>query len=264
VGRFSNLEYDGHDPLREARPAFVQETRDEGYYLEAADGEYRAARFDRALRYYSRALEYNANVHAAWVGQVQMLIELGEFVEAKLWADKALEVHRDHPEILSAKAVAWARLGDTRRAVALSDAALSQRGATPTVWLARGEALLADGQANDEHCLEKAAAEALQNWFMQLRIARVLQAYRRFARAMSWVTKALKQEPGAPFVHHTLGDCQDALGFGTSAARSYRRALALDGAFSLSRAALDRLEGRGLLGRVWCAVAGAFRWGVEA
>ena len=32
-----------------------------------------------------------ARLTAAWTGQVRMLIELGEFREAKLWADKALE-----------------------------------------------------------------------------------------------------------------------------------------------------------------------------
>ena len=254
MGRFSNLEFDGSKgPLRE-EPAAAGEVRDEVHYLKLADGEFRRARFDKALRYYSRALEFNANVVPAWVGQAQMLIELGEFKEARLWADKALEIHRDNADVLSAKAVAVAREGDAQKAIEFTDAALAQRGSTPYLWLARGEALMAARQTNDDHCLEKAAAEAKQEWFMQLRIARVYYAYRQFAKAMDWISKAVKQEPGAPFALHVMGDCQLALGFDSSAEHSYRQALSLDRDFDLSRVALDDLKGRGFLDQLWRTV----------
>ncbi|HUR38806.1 MAG TPA: tetratricopeptide repeat protein [Planctomycetota bacterium] len=258
MGRFSNLEFDGNNPLRE-EPQLPGELRDDAYYLKAADQDYRAARFDRALRYYSRALEYNANVQAAWVGQVQMLIELGEYKEAKLWADKALELHRDSADLLSVKSVAWARQGDPQKAIEFSDAALGQRGPTPLMWLARGEALMAGRQANDDHCMEKAASESKQDWFMQLRIGRVYFAYRRFAQAMTWVSKAVKQEPAAPFALHVLGDCQLALGFASSSEHSYRQAISIDRDFSLSQSSLAALEKRGILGRVWSDIRGFLR-----
>ena len=60
----------------------------------------------------------------AWVGQVQMLVELGELHEADLWADKALELFRDNGELPSAKAVARARLGRAADALQCSDAGL--------------------------------------------------------------------------------------------------------------------------------------------
>jgi len=258
MGRFSNLEFDGREPLRE-EPRQTGEIRDDSYYLKSADQEFRLANYDRALRYYSRALEYNANVQAAWVGQVQMLTELGEYKEAKLWADKALELHRDSAELLSVKSVVWARQGDPQKAIEFSDAALGQRGLSPLVWLARGEALMAARQANDEHCLEKAASESKQDWFIQLRIARVFYAYRQFAQAMTWISKAVKQEPGAPFALHVLGDCQLALGFASSAEHSYRQALSIRRDFPLSQAALDALEGRGFLGRLWTGVRALLR-----
>ncbi len=247
MGRFSNLEFDGQkEPLRE-EPAAAGELRDELHYLKLADTEFRRARFDKALRYYSRALEFNANVVAAWVGQAQMLVELGEFKEARLWCDKALEVHRDNPDVLSCKSIAVARQGDVDKALEFTDAALAQRGTSPLVWLARGEALLAARQSNGDHCLEKASSESKHGWFMQLRIARVYYAYRNYAQAMSWATKALKQEPAAPFVLHVTGDCQLALGFDSSAAHSYQQALSLDRDFDLSRIALDGLKNRGPL-----------------
>ena len=259
MGRFSNLEFEGQDPLREERGGFGQELRDEAYFLRLGDQDYRSARFDRALRHYSRALEQNANLQAAWVGQVLMLVEMAEYKEARLWADKALEVHRDAPEVLSAKAVAWARSGDAQKAVEFSDAAVAQRGPTALVWLARGEALMAGRSANDDHCMEKAAAESRQDWFMQLRIARICYSYRRFAQAMTWISKVVKQEPGAPFALHVLGDCQLALGFHSSAWSSYRRALSLDPNFGSSRAALDSLKDRSFLGELWGGVVGLLR-----
>jgi tetratricopeptide (TPR) repeat protein len=258
VGRFSNLEFDGHDPLRE-EAASTGEIRDEHYFLRQADQEFRRARFDKALRFYSRSLEYNANLHAAWVGQVQMLVEMGEYKEAKLWADKALELHRDSADILSAKVLACARTGETQKAIEFSDAAIAQRGTTPFVWLARGEALMAARQANDEYCLEKAASESKQDWFVQLRISRIFYSHRQFARAMTWIQKATLQEPGAPYVLHVLGDCQRALGFGSSAKSSYRQALAVDPDFALSRVALEDLEKEGFAGWLFNLVAGVFR-----
>ena len=259
MGRFSNLEFDGKEPLRE-EPAATGELRDEIYYLKLADQEYRRARFSKALRYYSRALESNANVVAAWVGQAQMLVEMGEFKEARLWCDKALELHRDNADVLSAKAVAVARQGDPGKAIEFTDAALAQRGTTPYVWLARGEALLAARQSNDDHCFEKASSESKHDWFMQLRIARVYYAYRSFAQAMAWVSKAVTQEPGAPFALHVMGDCQLALGFSSSAAHSYKQALSLDKDFDQSRVALDGLEGQGFLDQLWVGIRGLFRW----
>lgn len=258
MGRFSNLEFDGQSPIRE-EPQLPGEVRDEVYYLRLGDQDYRVARFDRALRYYSRALEFNVNVQAAWVGQVQMLIELGEYKEAKLWADKALELHRDSADLLSVKSTAWARQGDPQKAIAFSDAALGQRGPTPLTWLARGEALMAARQSNDDHCLEKAAAESKQDWFMQLRIARICFSYRQFAKAMTWISKAVKQEPAAPFALHVLGDCQLALGFTSSAEHSYRQAISVDRDFALSKASLAALESRGFLNRLWFDVTGFFR-----
>jgi tetratricopeptide (TPR) repeat protein len=258
VGRFSNLEFDGQEPLREA-PQASGEIRDEHFYLRQADLEFRRARFEKALRFYSRALEYNANVHAAWVGQVQMLVEMGEYKEAKLWADKALELHRDNAEIISAKVVACARTGDPQKAIEFSDAAIAQKGTTPFVWLARGEALMAARQANDEYCLEKAAAESKQDWFMQLRIARIFYSHRQFGRATSWITKATKQEPGAPYVLHVLGDCQAALGLSRSARSSYQQALALDPGFAPSHEGLIALAEQGFPGWLWSLVSGLFR-----
>jgi len=78
--------------------------------------------FEHALRAYARVLEYNSQNPAAWTGQVRMLIELGEFHEAKVWADKALERFAHEPELLAAKAWRWGGPAIWRPRWAFSDA----------------------------------------------------------------------------------------------------------------------------------------------
>jgi tetratricopeptide (TPR) repeat protein len=259
MGRFSNLEFGGKELPREEEGGSSNEVRDEKYYLRLGDEDYQSARFERALRYYSRALEFNANLPAAWVGQVQMLVELGEFKEARLWADKALEVHRDHRDILSVKSVAVAREGDPQKALEFSDAAMAQKGSSPLSWLARGEALLAGHRPHDEHCFDRAVSEARHDWFMKLRVARVHHLYGQFARGLSWVQKAVKEQPGSAFALHVMGDCQLALGMSGDAETSYTQALALDRDFVLSSTALRMLKERPFGARLWGRVTAFFR-----
>src|SRR6185436_12108099 len=121
---------------------------------------------ESALRLYSKVLEYDPLDTNAWTGQVRMLIELGEFREAKLWADKALERFPHHPELLAAKAVALGRSGDLQGALAFSDAAIEERGDTPYVWLARADVLLAREETRADYCLEEALLLAPRNWFV--------------------------------------------------------------------------------------------------
>ncbi len=148
MSRFESLEFD--DKRRAARPAGsgpAQATgtpvRDAAYFRHAADRASRAMRFELALQNYSKALEQDSAAFECWLGQVKMLIELGEYREAMLWADKALEMFPEHPELLAAKAEAAARSGDLHKAMAYTDNALSKKRVTAFVWLSRGEVLLA-------------------------------------------------------------------------------------------------------------------------
>src|SRR5688572_636125 len=82
MSRFVNLEFDGQ--FESQQESVV---RDGSFYFAEARAAFERADFDRALRYYSKVLEFDPQNAAAWTGQVQALVELGEFREAKLWAD---------------------------------------------------------------------------------------------------------------------------------------------------------------------------------
>src|SRR4051794_5660227 len=133
VSRFSNLEF--------GKPVELQalgdhELKSEAHYFAEAQSFFHDGDFEPALRSFAKVLEYNPNNAAAWSGQVRMLIELGEFREAKLWADKALERFPRDPELLAAKAVALGRQGDLKASLAFSDASFEERGEGPYIWLA--------------------------------------------------------------------------------------------------------------------------------
>src|SRR5216683_8292380 len=109
MSRFSNLEFSGESENQSQQPKAL--VKDEAYYYAEARAAFENGNFEAALRLFSKVLEFNPENAAAWTGQVRMLIELGEFGEAKLWADKALEHFPREPELLAAKAVALGRTG---------------------------------------------------------------------------------------------------------------------------------------------------------
>ena len=88
MSRFDKLEFG--DQLEEE---FGEQNvaKDEGYFLNQGRTAFGSADFEKALRAYAKALEFNPRSETGWGGQVRALIELGEYREAALWADKALE-----------------------------------------------------------------------------------------------------------------------------------------------------------------------------
>ncbi len=85
-----------------------------------ADRNRRAGQYENALRYYSRALEDDKAYLPGWVGQVEMLIALGEAPEADMWCRKALELFPGNGELLAARSRSLCRLGDVKQAGAVS------------------------------------------------------------------------------------------------------------------------------------------------
>ncbi|MGZ8901812.1 MAG: tetratricopeptide repeat protein, partial [Limisphaerales bacterium] len=140
MSRFGNLEFESdHD----ASTSRQHPLKDEEHFLAKAQEAFESGRFELALRMFARVIEFNAKLPSAWTGQVRMLIELGEFKEARVWADKALALFPEEGELLAAKGVALARLGDHAAAISYSDAAVESQMNTPYIWLARADVLLA-------------------------------------------------------------------------------------------------------------------------
>jgi len=239
MSRFSSLEFGGE--LGDQSPEQKQLVKGEAFYMAEARLAFESASFEQGLRLYSKVLEFNPGNALAWSGQVRMLIELGEFREAKLWADKALERFPHEPELLASKAVALARSGDLQGAIAFSDASIEERGDTPYIWLARGDVLLAREEARADYCFEKALLLAPRDWFATWLAARVRRFYKQFALSLKLLQQAIEWNTAHFVLWLELGHCQQALGLTGLAKKSFVQARELN-PHSGAEAALEQLS----------------------
>jgi tetratricopeptide (TPR) repeat protein len=246
MSRFINLEF-GDESDHQVQPGNPALVKDEAYYLAEARAAFVDGAFEQGLRFYSKVLEFNPKNAVAWTGQVRMLIELGEFREAKLWADKALERFPSEPELLAAKAVALGRSGDLQGALAFSDASIEERGDTAYVWLARGDVLLARAEQRANYCFEKALLLSPGDWFTLLLAARIRMFYEQFVLALKLIQQAVELNPGHFLVWLEQGLCQRELGMIGAAENSLNHARQLNPRSEKVAEALQRLARTGVV-----------------
>jgi tetratricopeptide (TPR) repeat protein len=251
MDRFSQLELGGGDesaPQKKKSPAMA--ARDAEYYCREATKYWLAADYEMALRHYSRMLEQSNTTFEGWAGQVLMLIELGEYREAGVWADKALGLFPEHPELLSLKALACARDAKMDQALAYSDNAVGKDNLTPRVWLTRAEILLERKGSIAEGCINKALACAgKQEPMVRLEAGRLLRRKRDYALAIQYLRQALQDLPRAPLAWYELACCQARLGL-PEAAQSMAQCLNLRPDWEEAREMLRKLEHRGFFRRL--------------
>lgn len=224
MSRFINLEL-GDESERRSSSSGI---RDEQRFLADAETAFSQARFEKALRWFARVLEFNPNNTAAWTGQVRSLIELGEYREASQWADKAMEKFPREPELLAAKGVALARLGDLDAAVAFSDAAFEERGDSPYLWLARGDVFLARKNSGAEECIARALELTSGQWLFAWLAARVRIFYKQFTLGLKHARLALELNPSSPLLWSVAALCEGRVGLVQAAEASLAHAFELD------------------------------------
>jgi len=236
-GRFSNLEFDDGDQQKPRGPTsakpeaprghFVAETRDAAFYMRQAQGQELAGDHETALRSFSAALGEDPLLLEAWVGQARMLIELGEYPEARMWADKALEKFPDNPQLLAVKSVAMYRVGLCMDARRLNDVALQGKGESPLVWLCRADLMLADSRAAADQCFDHARHLASPKGPTLMRIGALYLEHGHYAEAMSALQEAASQLPKAARAWYLLGLAQQELALGAQAVVSFEQASSL-------------------------------------
>lgn len=225
MSRFINLELGDESEKRSSGAASVT---DELRFLGDAETAFAQARFDHALRWFARVLEFNSANVAAWIGQVRSLIELGEFREASIWADKAMEKFPREPELLAAKGVALARLGDLDAAAAFSDAAFEERSDSPYLWLARGDVFLARKDPGAEDCISRALEMTSGHWLYAWLAARMRMFYRQFTLGLKHARQALEWNPTNPQLWTLAALCEVRIGLVQAAEASLAKAFELD------------------------------------
>ncbi|HUT31611.1 MAG TPA: hypothetical protein VMX13_17605 [Sedimentisphaerales bacterium] len=249
MDRFSQLEFD--ETLPEPRRSQGEAIRDADYFYREALRCWLAGDYELALRNYSRVLERNTTVFDAWAGQVLMLIELAEYHEANVWADKAMEFFPEHPELLALKAVACARDAKLEKAIGYSDNSVGKDNPTPRVWLARAEVFFERKSPVAEDCIKKAVSIA-GNFapVIKLESARLLRKRGCYFDALGYLKDAVKLLPKSALVWYELGCCQAKLGY-SEAAATLKQSLKLRPGWTEPSEALVKLEKRGFWARLF-------------
>ncbi|MGO9467430.1 MAG: tetratricopeptide repeat protein [Isosphaeraceae bacterium] len=230
MARFERLEFDhelqeglpGPDPAGNEPEA----NRDQLVWMHKADEHRRRGLHENALRYYSRALELDKSLTAGWLGQVQMLVHLGEYPEAELWARKSLEIFKGHGDLMAARAQALARIGDRTQAMELADAAFRQEGSSAYRWMVRGELLVMARDDVDRHCFDKAVGVD-RDWLVPLESALIYLHHEQPSKGLLRARQAVEMSPQNFYAWFVEGQCEQALGFDRPAEESYRRVLEL-------------------------------------
>lgn len=231
---------------------------DQHSYLAKADAAFADEDYERALSYYSRALEYDINMEEAWLGQLRCLIEMRELQEAMVWAERALERFPSSGAILAARGVIENRLGRTSDAIGFSDAAFSCQLGSPYGWIARGEVLIPVNDRNAKACFLKAVEMAPNDWEVQAWIARACYVQGRYPLALEHYRNAVRLDPSRFTCFYWLGRCCEEIGDTQEAQRAYRGALSASPGYRKAREAMRALEDRSLLRRMADGFRGLF------
>ncbi|QDT97144.1 tetratricopeptide repeat protein [Gimesia aquarii] len=223
--RFDKLEFDS-TPEESGREDSAPIEKDFSHWVREADHNRRIGQYENALRYYSRALEEDKTHVMAWVGQVQMLVLLCEYPQAKMWSQKALELFPNNPDLLSGQSQAECRLGNIKAAHTLSDAAIMQRGESAYQWQVRGELSVATKKTGDVMSFDKAFL-ANNDWLVSLETALIYLFYRSYSKAQQRARVAVEKSPDSFYCWYILGVCGQKLGFTSSAEMNFTRCLEL-------------------------------------
>jgi len=255
MGRFSKLERKGTHPedtdaplqSGSAGPAGAAATTqpiesfDYPTAMQRADEHFYRGEYEKALRFYSRALQTENSQPQPWIGQITCLLQMKQIKEADLWVQRALELFPEDSALLSLRAVVIARNGMTKRAIGTSDYAMTRGGSLPVVWIARGEVLTLADSRNAAFCFDKAMESApADDWKTPFLIGLVLFDQRIWASALEFFQKSASRGAASYWLWYLLGICYTRLAFRQEAIDALRQSIALNPGFPPAQEALRR------------------------
>jgi len=226
MARFQKLEFQPNTQSQASSELTSRTSSGAENWMSRADVCRRSGHFETTLQYYSRALEDDKSLVAAWVGQVQMLVMMQEYPEAETWSRKSLELFPAEGDLHAARAQALCRLHRTKDAYGAIDAAMHQPGQSAYRWTVRGELLLAGRQSAERHCFDK-AQQIDADWLVPTEIARIYLQYHQPSNALNRARLGVERGPASGYAWYIQGMCLSELGMDVQAHKSFRTCLEL-------------------------------------
>ncbi len=265
MGRFSKLE-SGTAPrkLEEERSRIeeaqktreVEEKYDAPYYIKLADQYFFYGEFDKALRYYSRALQMENSIPYPWIGQIFSLLEMGQTKEAGIWVTRALEFFPENSDVIALQAVVFAYRGMLKRAIGASDFAMS-KGSGIYTWIARGEVLLIAEKKAAHFCFEKAMELTdHEDWRTPMRIGLIYYKHKQYSYALDFFKRAVHINVTNYYLWYHIGQSNYHLGFNNKAREAFERSLEHNPDFKQAKAALVKTVKSSIFSRIFRRLRG--------
>lgn len=213
--------------------------------------------FEKALRVYGRCLQRDRVLAPAWLGQVRVLLDMGQFEEAETWVEQAGKVTGEVPAILALRSVVMSRRGKLDEARAWSDRAMKDASDAPETWLARAEVIYASRNERVARTTLDKAHERCPGGAAALRCGEVALEAGDFVAARQWLERAARALPDSPLVALRRGVMEAREGHADAARQHLQRALVLNPALVAAKLAIEHLDRGSPVTALWTR---AKRW----
>ena len=226
------------------------EARGAAQFLRQADAAAARGALQSALRLYGRALEEDRSLAPAWLGQVRVLLDMGQPEEAATWMEQTARVIGEVPGLLALRALSAVRRGALDEARQWSDRAMRDGQDDPEVWLARAAVVYASGNGAVARINLDKAHERAPGAHSARRCAEVALDLGDLGVARTWLQRAEREDPENPLICLRLGVYHERVGDLDQARHLLQRALQLDPRLELAQVALADLDRRSPLARL--------------
>ena len=189
--------------------------------LSRAQDSYFRGFYQDAIKYYAQVLARDRNRASAWLGQIRILVDVGEYDGAIYWADKAQEACGGDTIFSFAKALALAHAGQIDAAKTLINVPV-EKDEVPMLWLLRGEVLIrvkinfiqkiftpykGIGRLGAFFCFVKALSHDQHDAFINQRIGLAYMLTKDSDRAMEHLRLSLRSVGDNPLTLYGLAQC---------------------------------------------------------
>ena len=249
-GRFSKLEL-GENSKKIPRPHSAVEEYSDQYYLGLGLESYMNGRYEESIRIFSKAININRDFEPAWLGQIVSMLKHGDLKEANIWIERAVERFKYSSDVWSLKSLLALYMGEKKKALSLSDIALTKDKPTYHSWLVRAQVLLTLRTNGWDFCIDRALEVNPNDFIVLFEVGDIMEQYNKLSQAEDYFNQSVALKPKNAYVWYRLGLVRSKMGFGKRSLDCFEEALNLEGDRKEFRKAFKKAKKSGVLSRLF-------------